>query len=174
MLRAMSSKTQEFFDNLCKEFPKYNQVDPKSYENENIKRGLRNADGTGVLAGVTRIGTAQGYYVEDGVRHDMEGHLIYRGYDIRDLIAGAVEGDRFGFEETIYLLLCGVLPNAEQLDVFKSAISEMRDLPSKFTEDMILRAPSRDIMNKLAQCVLACYTYETNPDSTELSSSVTS
>ncbi|MCL2083335.1 MAG: citrate/2-methylcitrate synthase [Oscillospiraceae bacterium] len=168
----MSQETQKFFDNLCAKYPEYNQVDPKSYENENIKRGLRNADGTGVLAGVTRIGTAQGYYVEDGVRRDMEGRLIYRGYDIRDLVAGSVEDDRFGFEETIYLLLCGVLPDSNQLSVLNSVINEMCALPAKFTEDMILRAPSRDIMNKLARAVLALYSYDDNPDDITLSNMI--
>lgn len=167
-MAELSAGTRAFIDNLCDEYPKYNYIDPKSYDNEHIKRGLRNADGTGVLAGVTRIGTAQGYYVEDGVRVVMDGRLIYRGYDIRDLVAGTIEEDRFGFEEVTYLLLCGNLPTREQISEFKSVMSEMRYLPPSFTEDMILKAPSPDIMNKLARAVLSLYSYDPDPDNISL------
>jgi citrate synthase len=164
----MSQRAQAFIDNLCEEYPKYNHIDPKSYANENVKRGLRNADGTGVLAGLTRVGSAQGYYVQDGAKTPMDGRLVYRGIDIRDLVAGISEDERFGFEEVAYLLLCGTLPNKDQLADFHNVMSELRHLPRGFTEDAIMKNPSPDIMNKLASCILSLYSYDPNPDSCKL------
>jgi len=164
----MTKTVQSFIDNLCVEYPKYNHIDPTSYTNENVKRGLRNADGTGVLAGLTRIGSAQGYYVQDGYRIPMDGRLVYRGIDIRDLVAGVSEDNRFGFEEVIYLLLCGTMPNKQQLDEFHQVMSDLRHLPRGFTEDSIMKNPSPDIMNKLASCLLSLYPYDQSPDSCKL------
>ncbi len=164
----MTGKVQSFIDNLCEDYPKNNHIDPAAYGNENIKRGLRNADGTGVLVGLTRIGSAQGYYVQDGDRIAMDGRLLYRGIDIRDLVAGVVEDGRFGFEEIIYLLLCGLLPDKGQLDAFQDVMGELRHLPRGFTEDAIMKNPSPDIMNKVASCILALYTYDDNADNTGL------
>lgn len=172
MSGAVSDNTRLFISNLCEEYPKYNYIDPQSYQNDNIKRGLRNSDGTGVLVGLTRIGTAQGYYIQDGERVMMDGKLIYRGYDVRDLVAGTIADMRFGFEEIVYLLLCGALPSSEQLTEFSSVLSELRYLPAGFTEDMILKAPSPDIMNKLARGVLALYSYDSNPDQTSLTNMI--
>jgi citrate synthase len=165
----MTKTVQSFIDNLCEEYPKYNHIDPKSYVNENVKRGLRNSDGTGVLAGLTRVGSAQGYYVQDGSKIPMDGRLVYRGVDIRDLVAGVTEDRRFGFEEVIYLLLCGTLPDKAQLDEFHQAMIDLRHLPKGFTEDAIMKNPSPDIMNKLASCLLSLYPYDENPDSCKLS-----
>lgn len=133
----------------------------KEYE---VKRGLRNDDGTGVMAGLTSIGSVIGYKMENGKKVPVEGHLRYRGYDLDDLVHGCREEDRFGFEEVAYLLLFGSLPDKGALDEFSSLIGHLRALPAGFTEDMILKAPSANIMNKIARAVLASYSYDHNPD----------
>ena len=133
-----------------------------------MKRGLRNADGTGVMAGVTQIGNVLGYYVQDGERVPMPGKLIYRGIDVEELIDGFVSEGRFGFEETAYLLLFGALPTREQLTMFQGLLSGYHTLPHMFTEDMIIKAPSPDVMNKLGRAVLALYSYADAPDDKSL------
>ena len=143
-------------------------IDPHYYEQYEVHRGLRKKDGTGVLAGLTRIGDVHGYVLDEGNRIPVPGRLTYRGFNVKDLINACLSEDRFGFEETAYLLLLGDLPNKEQLDEFTKLLRERQNLPDNFAEDVILSAPSNNIMNKLAQCVLACYTYDNNPDSTEL------
>ena len=160
---------QDFIESLCGEFQRNNQIDPSCYQKWDVKRGLRNADGTGVMAGVTKIGNVQGYYIKDGEKVPDQGHLIYRGIDVNDLIDGFVSENRFGFEETAYLLLFGALPTKEQLAMFQSILSSYQALPSMFTEDMIIKAPSHDVMNKLARSVLALYSYDPDPDNNSLS-----
>ena len=157
-----------FIESLCGEYRKHNHLDPAYYEKWDVKRGLRNADGTGVMAGLTQIGNVLGYYVQDGERHPMEGQLIYRGINVEDLIEGFMSEGRFGFEETAYLLLFGALPTREQLSRFQQLMAACHTLPDMFTEDMILKAPSRDVMNKLARSVLALYSYDDNPDDNSL------
>ncbi len=154
----------DFIENLCQAYQKYNQIDPACYEKWDVKRGLRNADGTGVMAGLTQIANVLGYYVQDGERHPMEGQLLYRGIDVADLIQGFLNENRFGFEETAYLLLMGALPNQDQLEEFEHLLASRRALPPMFTEDMILKAPSPDLMNKLARSVLSLYSYDSCPD----------
>ena len=156
-------------DSLCGEYQKQNHIDLACYEKYDVKRGLRNADGTGVMAGVTQIGNVQGYYIQDGERQPAPGRLIYRGIDVADLIGGFTGEGRFGFEETAYLLLMGALPSREQLDAFCQLLSGCHTLPHMFTEDMILKAPSPDVMNKLARSVLALYSYDSTPDDMALS-----
>ena len=102
---------------------KHNQIDPAFYERYRVKRGLRNADGTGVMAGVTQIGNVMGYYVQDGERIPAPGKLVYRGIDVEELINGFVSEGRFGFEETAYLLLFGALPTRAQLTAFEGLLS---------------------------------------------------
>ena len=148
-----------FLTSLCAEYQKHNQIDPAYYERYNVKRGLRNADGTCVMAGVTQIGNVLGYYVQDGERIPADGRLIYRGIDVVDLVNGFVSERRFGFEETAYLLLFGALPTRDQLDRFCQLLTEHHDLPRMLTEDMIIKAPSPDVMNKLARSVLAGLPY---------------
>ena len=131
-----------------------------AYKQYDVKRGLRNADGTGVLAGVTRICNVHGYVMEAHERRPAEGRLFYRGIDIRDLIEGCTAEDRFGFEEVVWLLLFGYLPTAEQLSGFTRLLEQHRELPEGFIEDMIIKAPSPNIMNKLARSVLALYSYD--------------
>ena len=163
-----AAQTRDFIQSLCGEFQKHNYIDPSYYEHIDVKRGLRNADGTGVMAGITQIGNVQGYYIQDGERVPMEGRLIYRGISIEDLIHGFMSEGRFGFEETAYLLLFGALPTRKELADFNHVLSELRPLPPNFTEDMILRVPGRDIMNRLGRCILALYCYDEDPEGRSL------
>ena len=160
--------SRDFIGSLCEEFQRNNQIDPSNYEKWDVKRGLRNADGTGVMAGVTQIGNVRGYYMVDGEKVPAPGKLIYRGIDVNDLINGFMSENRFGFEETAYLLLFGALPTLAQLAEFKDILNHYRALPPMFTEDMIIKAPSRDVMNKLARSVLALYSYDPIPDDNSL------
>jgi len=129
-----------------------------------VKRGLRNADGTGVMAGVTRIGSTQGYYMRDGEKTAMDGELYYRGINVADIVDGFLKDDRPGFEETAYLLILGKLPNKVELETFRLMMEDFRTLPQGFTENMILPAPSVNIMNKMARSVLALYSYDSKPE----------
>ncbi|MBR6484479.1 MAG: citrate/2-methylcitrate synthase [Clostridiales bacterium] len=142
-------------------------INPDLYLKYNVKRGLRNNDGTGVLVGLTEVGEVMSYIVDDAERVPVEGKLFYQGYEIKDLVNGFY-GKRFGFEEIAYLLMMGDLPTQSQLSEFTDLLSASRDLPAGFTEDMILKAPSPDVMNKLARSVLALYSYDDNPDSIKL------
>ena len=164
----MPETSTDFIESLCGEYRRNNHIDPECYERWGVKRGLRNADGTGVLAGVTQIGNVLGYYVQDGERYPMDGQLIYQGIDVREMIEGFMSEGRFGFEETAYLLLLGRLPTAEQLTQFRQMLNEHQALPPMFTEDMILKAPSPDVMNKLGRSVLSLYSYDPNPDDLSL------
>jgi len=168
MSNVNSPLSNGFLSSLCAEYQKYNRIDPAVYSNANVKRGLRNADGTGVVAGVTLIGNVHGYIIDEGEKTAVPGKLYYRGIDVEEMIDGFVTEKRFGFEETSYLLLFGQLPTPVQLETFNSALSQMRDLPSFFTEDLILKSPSRNIMNKMARATLGLYSYDENPDDTSL------
>ena len=139
-------------------------IDPSQFSSYNIKRGLRNSDGTGVLAGVTGVGSVRGYQMVDGEPESIPGQLFYRGYNVIDIVNSHMEDGTFGFEEVVYLLLLGQLPNKEQLARFDSLLSATRKLPVGFTEDMIIKAPSRNVMNKLSRGVLSLYSYDDNPD----------
>ncbi len=143
-------------------------IDKKLVTDEGVKRGLRNADGTGVLAGITRIGSVRGYYVQDEMRVPMEGKLYYRGIDVEDIVASNRRSGVFGYEEVSYLLLMGKLPKQQELQDFDEVLSKARVLPDNFNEDIIMRAPSANIMNKLASCVLALYSYDPNPEDNSL------
>ena len=139
-------------------------IDQNLYQKFDVRRGLRYADGRGVLVGLTRVGDVVGYDVVDGQKIAIPGKLIYRGYDIEDLIKDAESTDQFGYEQTVYLLLFGELPTQSQLNEFRDFLGSKRVLPENFTEDMIMKAPSSDIMNKLARGVLASYSYDKNPE----------
>lgn len=158
----------DFIQGICGEFERYTQISPKYYEKYDVKRGLRNHDGTGVMAGVTLIGNVRGYVVQDGEKVPAPGQLFYRGINVEELIDGFTGADRFGFEETAYLLMFGGLPTREELEQFRSILAYYRELPPNFTEDMILTAPSHDVMNKLARSVLALYSYDPGPDNNTL------
>lgn len=151
---------------LCTNLEPYNHIEPEKYVRYNVKRGLRNADGTGVLAGITRLSNVHGYLINEGERQPVHGRLTYRGIDLYDLLDGFQAENRFGFCETAFLLISGGLPAPEQLTAFGQAIGECRALPAGFTEDVIMRAPSPDIMNKLASSTLALYGYDSKADDT--------
>ena len=140
------------------------QINPNLYQEYDVKRGLRYSDGRGVLVGLTQVGDVVGYEVRDGKKIAVPGKLIYRSYDIEDLIRDTVSHDEFGFEQTAYLLLFGELPTVQQLQEFKTLLGSRRTLPDNFTEDMIMKAPSPDIMNKLARSVLASYSYDSHAE----------
>ena len=146
------------------QFVTNNAIDPKLYDKYTVKRGLRNADGTGVTAGLTNICNVHGYVINEGEKSPIHGKLVFRGYDIRDLVSNVVNEGRFGYEEIVYLLLMGNLPSKEELAAFSELIDENRELPRDFFEDMILKAPSRNIMNKMARSILALYSYDDNPE----------
>ncbi len=154
----------EFLNKRAAEIQQSIGVDKSVYSEFDVKRGLRNNDGTGVMAGVTRIGNVRGYYLQDGERVAIPGQLIYRGIDVADLVKGFTSEGRLGYEETAYLLLFGSLPDKVSLDSFIQLLAEYRNLPVGFTEDMIIKAPSPDIMNKLARSVLALYSYDPDPE----------
>ena len=143
-------------------------IDQSLYRSENIKRGLRNADGSGVIVGVTKIGSVLGYVIQDGERMPIPGKLYYRGYAIEDIVEAHQQTNTFGYEEVAYLLLVGSLPNAQELQQFRELLAKARPLPKDFFEDMIMKAPSKDVMNKLSRSVLALYSYDSNPDDTSL------
>lgn len=164
----LSDTEYNSIETLCERFKEYNSIDPSYYKKYDIKRGLRNADGTGVVAGLTKICNVHGYVLNEHEREPIDGKLIYRGIDIEDLIAGFTKGGRYGFEETIYLLLFGVLPNKVELEDFTAILSFYRELPEGFAEDMIFKAPSRNIMNKMARSVLALYSYDDNAEDNSL------
>ena len=142
----------------------WNEIPSHYYSDYNVKRGLRNADGTGVLAGLTTIGEVHGYVLDEGTKAPVEGKLRYRGIDVEDIVENCQKEGRFGFEEITFLLMFGYLPDKETLDKFSEMMASFRDLPAGFTEDMIFKAPSNNIMNKLARSVLALYSYDENPD----------
>ncbi|MDO4869433.1 MAG: citrate synthase [Bacillota bacterium] len=162
-------RSASLFDNSAAILSERNKIDSALYVENDVKRGLRNANGTGVVVGLTHIGEVMGYEVDDkGNKIPSEGRLFYRGYNIEDLVRSVREEDRFGFEETTFLLLMGSLPSKKELDEFTTFIGNHRDLPSGFARDMILTAPSNNIMNKLARSVLALYCYDDNPDDTSV------
>ena len=161
----MSDYSENFFIEKLSDLAKGNDtIDPELYQKLDVRRGLRYQDGRGVLVGLTKIGDVVGYDVIDGVKTPIPGKLLYRGYDIEKLIKDAESHSEFGYEQTVYLLLFGELPTREQLDEFKFYLGTRRTLPDNFTEDMIMKAPSQDIMNKLNRGVLACYSYDYNPE----------
>ncbi len=144
------------------------KIAPDYYNNYKVKRGLRNSDGTGVLAGLTRIGQVHGYVMYEEEKIPDDGVLTYRGVDVRDIVSACEAENRFGYEETCYLLLFGKLPTKTELDDFKKLVGEMRMLPDGFREAVIMYSPSNNIMNKLARSVLAMYSYDDDPDSIDL------
>lgn len=143
-------------------------IKPELYRKYEVKRGLRDLDGKGVLVGLTEIGEVHSYIMDEGEKVSVPGRLIYRGIDIRDIVMGFTEDERFGFEETAYLLLFGKLPDQTAQREFEQLLSLYQRLPEDFTRDVILKAPSKDIMNTLARSVLALYSFDENPDETSM------
>lgn len=158
----------EFLDEMSKILPENNAIDDDYYKQYDVKRGLRNSNGTGVLVGLTKIGSVCGYEVIANKKMAIPGKLYYRGVDVEALVKGCLEEKRFGYEETSYLLLFGKLPNEEELERYKSVLASRRELPFSYVRDLILTAPSINIMNKLARCILGLYSFDENPDDTSL------
>ena len=143
---------------------KCSRIDPDLYKKYEVKRGLRDISGRGVLAGLTEIGEVHAYIIDEGEMVPVPGRLLYRGIDINDIVAGFTSEDRFGFEETAYLLLFGELPDREELNDFLNLVSEYRKLPESFIEDAIMKLPSKDVMNLLSRSVLALYSFDRRAD----------
>ncbi len=141
-----------------------NAFDTELYNEYNVKKGLRNKNGTGVLVGLTGIGDVVGYRMEDGNKIPVDGELYYRGYGIDRIVSGFQKEKRFGFEEVCYLLIFGQLPDKDELRDFQAYLGDNRVLPDGFVEDMVLKVPSPNIMNKLARSVLALYCYDRSPE----------
>lgn len=156
------------FKHILDEANKAYTIPNEAFDNYRVKRGLREADGSGVTAGVTNIGSAHGYMISEGEKVSVEGQLEYRGYDISELVNNFVKEDRYGFEECAYLLFFGHLPTKDQLCEFTSLLASYRRLPPRFTEDIIMKAPSMSIMNKMATSVLSLYAYDDDPDGNSL------
>ena len=142
-------------------------IDPNLYQEYDVKRGLRESSGKGVLTGLTEISDVNGFASREGKKVPVEGELFFQGYNIMDLIRG-FKGRRFNFEEVTYLLLSGDLPNAEELDEFTQLLAQYRSLPNIFVRDVIMKEPSANIMNDMQKSVLALYSYDDNPDDTSV------
>jgi len=164
----ISFKITPKIQKLSKLCEKNNYIDQELYKTMNVKKGLRDLNGKGVLAGLTNVSDIQAKKIVDGVEVPCEGNLYYRGYNIRDLVAGFENAEHFGYEEIAYLLLFGELPTMDQVQDFHEILSERRDLPRNFTRDVIMKAPSQDMMNNLSRAVLMLYTYDPLADDTSL------
>lgn len=164
----MPDTNSDVFRELCELSRSIYTMEPELYGTYNVKRGLRNADGSGVLVGLTKVGEVHGYVLDEGEKLPVYGSLRYRGIDVEEIVHACRKENRFGYEEVAYLLLFGRLPSKAALEKFTGYLGSKRTLPANFTEDMILKAPSGDIMNKLARCVLASYSYDSNPDDNSL------
>ena len=163
--KNFSEITESVLD-LCSICKKNAKINPELYDKYDVKRGLRDKNGTGVLTGLTEIGEVKSYTIDDGEIIPCEGKLYYHGIDIESLVGGFTKDERFGYEETAYLLIFGELPTAEQLASFRKILSEYRSLPTSFVRDIIMKAPSQDMMNTLARSVLTMYAYDDRPDDT--------
>lgn len=160
---------EAFISRMAEKISGADLIDNDLYTKYDVKRGLRNANGTGVVVGLTRIGEVSGYKIsENNEKLPVEGKLYYRGYDVEDIVNNCIQENRFGFEETTYLLLFGDLPTQKQLNEFNILLGSKRELPMGFARDMILTAPSVSIMNKLARSVLALYSYDPSPEDTSI------
>ena len=143
-------------------------IDPELFTKYNVKRGLRNMDGTGVVAGITQITDVHGYSLQDGTFIPEEGKLTLRGYDIKDLVESIVADERFGYEELIFLLWSGKLPAKEDLRIFQKRIDHWRDLPNGFVSGLIMNSPSHNTMNMLARSILLLYANDPNADDSSM------
>ncbi len=153
---------------LAKKSEEAGIIDSELYTRYDVKRGLRDINGKGVLAGLTHISDVRATEIKDGVSVPAHGKLFYRGYNVQDLINGFTKDDRFGFEEIAYLLLFGELPNSTELAEFRKLLGSYRSLPTSFVRDIIMKAPSKDMMNTLARSVLTLYSYDDRADDTSL------
>lgn len=152
---------------LYERFRSINAIDPELFEKYEVKRGLRNPDGTGVVAGITGISNVHGYVISDNEKVADKGSLRYRGYEIADLLDPTDTERRFNYEEIVYLLLMGDLPTQDQLSAFIGVLNSHRELPDGFTASSIMRATPHDIMNALARSVLLLYSYDEHAEDRE-------
>lgn len=155
-------------EELALKCEKNNAIEKELYTKYEVKRGLRDLNGKGVLAGLTNISDVCASKIVDGISVPCEGNLYYRGYNIKDLVKGFLDAKHPGYEETAYLLLFGELPNKEELAHFQEMMADRRMLPPNFVRDVIMKAPGRDIMNALSRSVLTLYSYDNNPDDISL------
>ncbi len=155
----------EHFAALC---DKNNAIDKELYSKYEVKRGLRDVNGKGVLAGLTNVSDVCAKKIVNGEEVPCAGNLYYRGYNIKDLVGGFLQDDHFGFEEIAYLLLFGELPNEKELAMFHETLVERRTLPPTFVRDVIMKAPSKDMMNSLSRSILSLYTYDEKADDTSI------
>ena len=167
-MTEFNTKVTTEIENLTQMCVDHSSMDVSLYGKYDVKRGLRDINGKGVLAGLTQISNVQAVKVIDGKEVPCAGSLYYRGYNIKDLTAGFVNDNRFGFEETTYLLLFGKLPSAKELADFQTLLAAQRSLPRNFVRDVIMKAPGRDIMNALSRSVLTLYSYDNYPDDISL------
>ena len=164
---SYSDNTPAIHD-LAQKMISNSMIDTSLYSKYNVKRGLRDLDGKGVLTGLTDISTIIQNKEVDGKLVPCDGELYYRGYNVNDIVGGILEDDRFGFEEVVYLLLFGEMPNVAQLKDFKELLVKYRTLPQNFVRDVILKAPSEDMMNSIARSVLTLFCYDDNPNDTSV------
>lgn len=167
-MKLVGENSRETIDTLCREYHENNVITKEEFEKHRVKRGLRNDDGTGVMAGLTHICNVHGYIINDGEKTADAGKLTYRGIDVADIVKGCEAEACFGFEEVVWLLMFGKLPNKKQFQLIQRLLRENRNLPEYFLEDTLMKAPSRDIMNKLSSAVLSLYTYDENPEDNSL------
>ena len=156
------------FDELVVSCMKSGAIDLNLYQEYDVKRGLRDSTGKGVLTGLTEISDVSGYRVTDGFKEPADGKLYYQGYDVKDLVGTGID-KRYAFEEATYLLLFGYLPNQEQLQVFHEILESLQELSGQFVRDVIMKAPSANLMNGLQKSVLTLYSYDANPDDISVS-----
>ena len=162
------TETNDFIKRNAGKCVENGSINPELYSEYNVKRGLRDKNGSGVLAGLTSISSIEAYQYENGEKIPADGCLKYRGYNINDLVKGVVSGKRFGFEETAYLLIFGSLPNEKDLAIFHDMLVERRTLPPTFVRDVIMKAPSKDMMISLSRSILNLYSYDDKADDTSL------
>ena len=158
-MMALDEKHNAEFEELVKYCMTSGAINLDLYEEYDVKRGLRDANGKGVLTGLTEISDVVSYKSIDGVKTPIDGELYYQGYNVADLIEG-LHGRRYAFEETTYLLLFGELPTAEQLERFIGILSELQELSGHFVRDVIMKAPSANIMNALLKSIVTLYSYD--------------
>ena len=159
---------KDFLESLTSLINKNNSIPLELYEELDVKRGLRNKNGTGVLVGLTKIGSVHGYRIENGVKIPEDGRLYYRGIELSNLISEFDKERRFSFEKTMFLLLFGKIPTSFELNFFTDLLKDLHSLPDEFVENFILRKPSMDVMNQLQRNILCLYTIDDNPDNTDL------
>lgn len=162
-MMALSDKLNNSFDELVADCMKSGAIDLNLYQEYDVKRGLRDSNGSGVLTGLTEISDVKGFQIVDGVKEPAAGELYYQGYDVKNLVGTHLQ-KRYAFEETTYLLLFGTLPDSHQLKVFSEIICSLQELSGDFVRDVIMKAPSPNLMNGLQKSVLTLYSYDTNPD----------